>query len=61
MTTTVPAGMCRVGARYPSAELGTGDRVYTMTGVVVTHCSAADDGSVPTETLSLNFDKITWK
>jgi len=63
MSTVVPAGACRLGARYPTAELGTGDRVYTMTGVVVTGCStaASHDGSIPTETLSLNYDKITWK
>lgn len=58
----VPAGSCKVGTRYPNAEFGTGGRVYQLTGVVVTGCSAArSDGSIPTETLSLNFDKITWK
>jgi hypothetical protein len=61
MTAVVPAGTCRVGARYPTAELGTGTRVYTMTGVVVTGCTAASDGSIPTETLSLNYQKIIWK
>jgi hypothetical protein len=59
----VPAGTCKAGARYPAAEFGTDKRVYQLTGVVVTHCSGArsSDGSIPTETLSLNFDKITWK
>jgi type VI protein secretion system component Hcp len=61
MTTKVPAGTCKLGARYPTAELGTGEKVYTMTGVVVTGCATASDGSIPTETLSLNYDKITWK
>ena len=59
----VPTGTCKAGARYPAAEFGTDKRVYQLTGVVVTHCSGArsSDGSIPTETLSLNFDKITWK
>ena len=59
----VPAGMCKVGARYPAAEFGTDKRVYHLTGVTVTHCSGArrNDGSIPTETLSLNFDKVIWK
>ena len=58
----VPAGSCKVGARYPTAEFGTGGKVYQLANVVVTGCSAArSDGSIPTETLSLNFDKITWK
>lgn len=62
MTAIVPAGTCRRGARYPTAELGTGDRVYTMTGVVVTGCSAAaSGGSAPMEHLSLNYQKIIWK
>jgi type VI protein secretion system component Hcp len=63
LSVKVPAGTCRVGARYPTAELGGGQRIYTMTGVVVTNCSVArsGDGSIPTETLSLNFDKISWK
>ena len=59
----VPAGTCKVGARYPAAEFGTDKRVYHLAGVVVTGCSAsASSGdSIPTETLSLNYDKITWK
>ena len=63
LSVQVPAGTCRPGARYPTAELGADGRIYTMTGVVVARCSPARarDGSIPTETLSLNFDKITWK
>ncbi len=60
LTARVPAGTCRVGARYPAAELGSGGKVYRMQNVVVTGCTSAglDDGSIPTETLSLNFDKV---
>lgn len=62
LSVKVPAGSCKVGARYPTAEFGANKRIYTMTGVVVTHCAGeASAGSRPTETLSLNFDKITWK
>jgi type VI protein secretion system component Hcp len=65
MTAIVPAGMCRVGARYPTAELGTGQRVYRMTGVVVTSCSTSGSGSGsdmrPMESISMNYDKIVWK
>lgn len=60
LTAVVPAGICKVGARYPAAEFGTGAQVYRMTGVLITGCSpgAASGGSRPTETLSLNFEKI---
>lgn len=61
LSVKVPTGTCKVGARYPTAELGAGKRLYKMTGVVVTHCSGARGDDMPTETLSLNFDKITWK
>lgn len=61
LSVKVPAGKCKVGARYPAAELGVNKRLYTMTRVVVTNCARSADGSIPTETLSLNFDKITWK
>lgn len=58
----VPAGTCKVGARYPAAEFGTDRRVYLLSGVVVTGCSASASGdSIPTETLSLNYDKVTWR
>ena len=60
LTTLVPAGTCRAGARYPTAELGTGNRVYTMTGVVVAGCSAARSSGQPMETMSLNYTKISW-
>ena len=62
LTTLVPAGMCRAGARYPNAELGTGDRVYQMTGVIVTGCSSSgSSASRPMESMSLNYEKIIWK
>lgn len=64
MTTLVPAGTCRLGARYPTAELGTGQRVYRMTNVVVTSCSASGSGggdARPVESLSLNYERIVWK
>ena len=53
----VPAGTCKAGARYPAAEFGTDKRVYQLTGVVVTGCG----GGVAMETLSLNYEKISWK
>ena len=59
----VPAGTCVAGARYPSAEFGTGTRVYTLADVVVAGCSpAASSGgdSRPMESLSLNYSKISW-
>lgn len=62
LTVKAPRGTCKVGRRYPAVDLQGGQRFYTMTGVVVTGCTASSaDGSIPTETLSLNFDKITWK
>lgn len=64
MTTLVPAGTCRLGARYPTAELGTGNRVYRMTNVVVTSCSASGSGgggdARPMESISLNYEKVVW-
>ena len=56
----VPAGTCKAGARYPAAEFGTDKRVYQLTGVVVTGCGATGGGSVPMETLSLNYERIRW-
>ncbi len=53
----VPAGTCKAGARYPAAEFGTDKRVYQLTGVVVTGFG----GGVAMETLSLNYEKISWK
>jgi type VI protein secretion system component Hcp len=60
VTALVPAGTCRAGARYPTAEIGTGNRVYTMTGVVVAGCSAARSSGRPMESMSLNYTKIVW-
>ena len=64
MTTMVPAGTCRVGARYPTAELGTGNRVYRMTNVVVASCSVSghggDSSARPMESMSLNYEKVVW-
>ena len=63
VTTLVPAGTCRLGARYPTAELGTGNRVYRMTNVVVTSCSASGSSAGdarPMESISLNYEKVVW-
>ena len=35
--------------------------VRVAAGDVNGDASTLDDGAIPTETLSLNFDKITWK
>lgn len=56
----VPAGTCKAGARYPAAEFGTDKRLYTLTDVVVTGCGAASGGDRPTESLSLNYTKISY-
>ncbi len=61
LSVKVPAGTCKAGKRYSAAEFGTDRRVYQLSGVVVTGCQSARDGSIPTETLSLNYDKIVWK
>ena len=59
MTTLVPAGMCKVGARYPTAELGTGERVFEMEEVTVASCApAASSGGMPMEQISLNYERI---
>lgn len=63
LSVKVPAGTCKAGARYPTVQFGTNKRLYRMTGAVVSGCGTARsaDGGIPTETLSLNFDKISWK
>ncbi len=59
LTTLVPAGMCKAGAAYPSAELGTPGRVYRLEGVTVASCAAAaSSGDRPMESISLNYTKI---
>lgn len=61
LTTLVPAGMCKMGASYPSAELGTPGRVYRLEGVTVAGCAAAaSSGDRPMESISLNYAKIQW-
>lgn len=61
LTTLVPAGMCKAGATYPSAELGTPGRVYRLEGVTVASCdAAASSGDRPMESISLNYTKIQW-
>jgi type VI secretion system Hcp family effector len=61
------------GTVFPKVEIdyqeGEGARAsyvhYELQDVIITSFqgsgSAASDGSVPTETLSLNFEKISWK
>ncbi len=59
LTTTVPAGTCRAGARYPTAEFGSGTQVYVMKNVVVAGCTPGSSGdSVPTEQISLNYEEV---
>lgn len=61
LTTVVPAGMCKMGAAYPSAELGTPGRVYRLEGVTVASCAAAaSSGDRPMESISINYTKIQW-
>ena len=57
----VPAGTCRAGARYATAEFGTGTRVYQLEDVVVSRCAPALSGGSdtrPMESLSLNYERI---
>ena len=59
VTTLVPAGMCKAGARYPTVELGTGEQVHMMKDVIVASCaSAASSNSMPMEQISLNYARI---
>ena len=50
---------CRVGARYPSLELGDRDKTYKLTDAIVTSC-AGSGGDRPAESLSLNYTKIEF-
>jgi type VI protein secretion system component Hcp len=64
LTLVVPAGACTAGARYPSMDLAAEDGAYRLEDVVVTGCSPADEkagGDRPTETLTLNYAKISVK
>lgn len=64
LTTLVPAGTCRVGARYPKATLDTGTMQFEMENVMVSSCSAHSGGSSemrPMESISLNYGKIVWR
>ena len=58
LSVDVPAGMCRAGARYPNAEFGTPQGALTLDNVVVASCTAAAGSAAPTETMSLNYEKI---
>ena len=58
LTLIVPAGMCKAGMRYPTAEVGTGARIYKLSDVAVTACSPASGGDRPMESISLNFTKV---
>ena len=61
LTTLVPAGACRLGARYPTAEMGVGGRVFRLEGLVVAACSpAAAGGDRPMESISLNYTKVEF-
>ncbi len=59
LTLMVPAGKCRVGARYPSAEFGTGTMIFEMENIMVSSCSSGGGGgSLPMEEISFNYEKI---
>ncbi len=62
LTVVVPAGLCQAGARYPTAELGTGSRTYRLTDVIVSSCASAatSSGSPPMESLSISYTEIEW-
>lgn len=62
LTTMVPAGMCRAGARYETVELSTGEQVYRMKDVLVTACApgAASQDDRPMESISFNYTKIEY-
>ena len=58
LCTAITEGVGAGAALHPYLEM----RLYSVkvTSYSV-NGSGLDDGSIPTETLSLNFDKITWK
>ncbi|HEX6218426.1 MAG TPA: hypothetical protein VFZ35_04050 [Sphingomicrobium sp.] len=58
LTVLVPAGKCRVGARYPAAEFGTGGKVYRLRKLTVASCARASEGGLPVEEISLNYEEI---
>jgi hypothetical protein len=59
VTAVIPAGICKAGARYPTAELSADGRVYRLMGVTVADCAAASSGNaVAMETISLNYEEI---
>lgn len=59
LTAAVPAGTCRVGARYPTAEFATGESVYRMEDVVVFACApAASNGGPPMEHMAMGYARI---
>lgn len=58
LNAVVPAGMCKAGARYATAELGTEGQAYRLTDVIVSSCTAASGGDKPMETMSLNFTRV---
>ena len=61
MTTFVPAGTCRVGARYPKASLDTGTMIFEMENIMVSSCSTGSGGgggSLPMEEISFNYGRI---
>ena len=62
LTTFVPAGTCRVGARYPHGSLETETMRFEMENIMVTSCSTGGSGSsdvVPVDQISLNYEKVT--
>lgn len=61
LTVLVPAGMCKFGARYSTAELSDAQKAYKMTEVMITGCApASSSSSRPMESLSLNYSKIEY-
>ena len=55
-----PWAACRVGARYPSIELGGGAKRYVLQDVTVVSCGRSGDADDrPTEEIAFYYNKVT--
>lgn len=59
---TTTSGRCVVGARYPALQLRLDGKDYRLGGVTVAKCSAARAADPrPVETISLNYDTVSYR
>lgn len=56
-----PWGACRVGAHYPTLELGGGGKTYVLQDVTVASCGRSGDADDrPTEEVAFYYNKIAF-